>query len=320
MNLDPSHAETVVPTSGLSNEPSTPRKIFFGPNGLRAGWRLLIFVSMLFGLQYLILQKALPRIPVVAHFLAEVRADGVLTPQFQLVIELAAFAIIFLTTAIMGRIEKRPFGVYGIPRNGAFGKFFWQGVLFGFAYETFEMVAIWACGGYSFGTLALSGMALVKYAVLWAMVFLLVGFVEEFTFRGYAQYTLGSGIGFWPAAIVLSAAFGAVHLGNKGEGWLGAVSIAIYALIACVTIRRTGNLWFTIGFHAAGDYFETFLYSTPISGLQARGHLLNASFHGPLWLTGGAIGPEASVFAFILFAIAFLVFNHMYPAKRAVVS
>ncbi len=40
---------------------------------------------------------------------------------------------------------------------------------------------------------------------------------EEFLFRGYAQFTLATGIGFWPAATALSAAFGAVHLHNSGE-------------------------------------------------------------------------------------------------------
>src|ERR1700720_4076417 len=88
-------------------------------------------------------------------------------------------------------------------------------------------------------------------------------------------------------------------------------------MLGCMMLRRTGNLWFMVGFHAASDYAETFIYSTPDSGLLARGHLLNSTFHGPRWLTGGTIGPEGSVFAFVVFAIFFLAFSRIYAAKAA---
>jgi len=45
-------------------------------------------------------------------------------------------------------------------------------------------------------------------------VFLLVGLFEEFLLRGYTQFTLARGIGFWLAAVLLSTAFGASHLKN----------------------------------------------------------------------------------------------------------
>jgi hypothetical protein len=50
------------------------------------------------------------------------------------------------------------------------------------------------------------------------------------------------------------------------------------------------------------------------------GHLLNSSFHGPIWLTGGSVGPEGSVFVFILIALLWVAFDRMYPdTKYAVV-
>ncbi|HYA89397.1 MAG TPA: CPBP family intramembrane glutamic endopeptidase, partial [archaeon] len=170
---------------------------------------------------------------------------------------------------------------------------------------------------FTFGSLALAGFALVKYAVLWAISFVLVGLFEEFLFRGYVQYTLGSGIGFWPSAILISAIFGATHLTNPGEGWVGALSVFTFGIFACLTLQRTGNLWFAVGFHAAGDYAETFIYSTPDSGLLAKGHLLNSSFHGPNWLTGGTIGPEGSAIDFVVFALAFVAFVLLYPPKKS---
>lgn len=170
--------------------------------------------------------------------------------------------------------------------------------------------------GFSFGYLVLPSYRIPYDAFLWALVFIAVGLSEEFTFRGYALYTVTHGLGFWPAALVLSAAFGAVHLGNPGEDWAGALAAGLIGLFFCFTVRRTGTLWFAIGLHAMWDYAESFLYSVPNSALVAKGHLLHSSFHGPRWLTGGSVGPEGSIFVFAVIGILFLVFHLAYPEAR----
>jgi membrane protease YdiL (CAAX protease family) len=289
-------------------------KIFIGSNGIRAGWRLALFLVFLVGLQLLLVQFGLRKIPT-ARAIARSSTAGTLTAQFQIMIEGAGIIVLFLATAIMSRIERRPFGAYGIPLQNAFGRTFWQGVLAGLAFESIEMLVMSALGGFSFGTLALAGGELIKFAALWAIAFLFVGVLEEFLFRGYAQFTLGTGIGFWPAAILMSILFGAVHISNPGEGWVGALSVALFGLFACFTLRRTGSLWFAIGFHAATDYAESFIFSAPDSGLLAEGHLLASRFHGPRWLTGGTVGPEGSALDFALFILLFVAFAKFYPAK-----
>ena len=277
-------------------------------------------VALCAAFQFLIIQRVLRLIPGFAAVFKAAQSGAPLSPYFLLIFESAGILMVCLSALIMSRMEKRPFGVYGIPLQGAFGKLFWQGCIWGLAFETLGILAIFAFDGFTVGTLALAGTALVRYAVLWAIGFVLVGIFEEFLFRGYAQFTLGSGIGFWPSAVLLSAAFGAAHLGNSGEGWVGALSVFCFGMFACFTLRRTGNLWFAIGFHAAGDYAETFIYSVPDSGQTAIGHLLNSSLHGPSWLAGGTIGPEGSVMAFVMFVIAFAAFNWAYPPKKITTS
>ncbi|MGH7185238.1 MAG: lysostaphin resistance A-like protein, partial [Pseudomonadota bacterium] len=129
-------------------------------------------------------------------------------------------------------------------------------------------------------------------------------------------YTLAAGIGFWPTAAILSALFGAVHLGNKGEGWAGALGAATIGLFFCLTLRRTGNLWFAVGMHASFNWGQTFLFSVPNSGMTPQGHLSNAELHGPRWLTGGTVGPEGSVFCFLTMALLFVLFLRFYPAGK----
>jgi membrane protease YdiL (CAAX protease family) len=224
----------------------------------------------------------------------------------------------FLAAGIMSMLEDRRFGTYGLPRAGAFrGKFF-LGAVWGIAMISAIIFLIRAFGGFSFGDLALRGSKLWGYAALWGFVFILVGIFEEFLFRGYAQFTLATGIGFWPAATLLSAGFGAVHLHNAGEDKVGALSVFVIGMFFCLTLWRTGNLWFAVGLHAAFDWGETFLYSVPDSGLVAPGHLLNSSLHGAAWLTGGMVGPEGSVMSFVVVGLTAVIFILVYPAKKVV--
>ena len=168
--------------------PSAPiRKIFFGQDGLRAGWRFLIFVLLLVGC-VTVIRLGLRQIPPVRRLLEQAQ-NGTVTPTFELVFEPALIAGLFLATFVMAKIEKRSLWAYGLPLKGAFGKLFWQGAVWGLAMVSVETFAIYALHGFSFGSLALSGFALLKYALAWALGFLFVGIFEEFSFRGYAQVT-----------------------------------------------------------------------------------------------------------------------------------
>lgn len=301
-------------TTSVISSRSRMQKVFYGPSGIRAGWRLLIFVLLL-TIWRVATRQAIRLLPAL-HRIASHAIQGTITPDFALIFESAGILALCLATFIMARIERRSLWSYGLSLSGAFGKRFWQGALWGLTLVSLEILGIFALHGFSFGGFALSGLALAKYAMLWALAFLLVGIFEEFLFRGYAQFTLSEGISFWPAALFLSAIFGALHLGNSGENWVGALSVMLFGLFACFTLRRTGTLWFAIGLHAAGDYAETFIYSVPDSGVLATGHLLNSSFHGPRWLTGGTIGPEGSVLDFAAFLLSFVIFAWLYPVSK----
>jgi membrane protease YdiL (CAAX protease family) len=126
------------------------------------------------------------------------------------------------------------------------------------------------------------------------------------------------GIGFWPAAILLSLLFGRVHLDNPGEGWVGAAGVVMIGLIFAFVLRRTGNLWLAVGWHASFDFGETFLYSVPNSGIVFEGHLSNASLlQGKAWLTGGTVGPEGSIFSFLTMGILAIAIHFLFPAKKS---
>ena len=285
------------------------KAILWNERELRAGWRLLIYLLLFVGFA-----SAGIYLTILFHFPQVMRAS--ITAPAMLIQEGVGALAAMAAAAIMGVLERRGFGLYGLPGAGISGEPFWKGVVWGIAMITAMIFLIRALGGFSFGGMALQGGAVWRYALLWALVFVCVGFFEEFLFRGYTQFTLASGIEFWPAATMLSATFGALHLGNGGEDKIGAVSVFVMGMFLCLTLRRTGNLWFAVGLHAAFDWGETFLFSVPNSGIVAPGHLLNASFHGPAWLTGGTVGPEGSVMAFIVIALTAVIFSRVYPARE----
>jgi len=224
--------------------------------------------------------------------------------------------VAFLPALVMARIEKRNFGAYGLPSAQAFGRRFFAGLLWGFSALTVLLCVLRVNGSFYFGSAEIHGARAAKFALFWAAVVILVGFFEEFFFRGYTLFTLTRGIGFWPSAVLLSILFGLAHSGNPGESWRGVVSVGLMGLFCCFTLLRTGTLWFAVGFHAAWDWGEIYFYGAPNSGTAATGHLLNSSFHGPAWLTGGSVGPEGSVLAYVLIGLAFLVFHLAFPARE----
>ncbi|HEV2420650.1 MAG TPA: type II CAAX endopeptidase family protein [Candidatus Acidoferrales bacterium] len=291
--------------------------IFVAPQGIRAGWRWLIFLAILFVCTGLLV------VACVAAGLLKLPAPGAPTPpslftaSAVLIQEITLVIAMVVAAFIMSKIEKRPMGQYGLPRRQAFGKLFWQGVVWGFVAITACLMLIATLHGVSLSTQALSGGVLLRYAAAWGAVFVLTGFAEEFIFRGYSQFTLTTGMGFWPAAIILSVLFGCIHLGNPGESLPGALSAGLIGFFCCFTLRRTGTIWFAVGLHAAWDYGQTFFYGVPDSGLAAPGHFLNSSFHGPLWLTGGTVGPEASLLCFVVIALLFFAFHFSYPAHSS---
>lgn len=65
-------------------------------------------------------------------------------------------------------------------------------------------------------------------------------------------------------------------------------------LVFCLFLRRTGNLWFPIGFHTSFNWAQVYFYGVPASGVSVPGHLFDSSFSGPASLTGGTVGPEGS--------------------------
>jgi len=281
--------------------------IFIGPGGLRAGWRLVLYVVLWFATA------------AIAGTIARLfGSQGVgktptqLTPSGLSFLEGALLFYSVVAAWVMSKIEGRAFGQYGLPWKGAFGRDFWVGTGWGFLATSSTVLTILAFGGASIGGASIHGMTIITSFASWTLTFVLVGLSEEFTFRGYPLFTLTSGTRFWPSAILLSILFALAHTGNAGENIFGLVSVVLFGLLFCLFLRRTGNLWFAVGFHMGYDWGQTFFFGVPDSGLLPYHNLFSTVFHGARWLTGGSVGPEASVLTPIILLIVGVVFSLRY--------
>lgn len=284
-------------------------RFFYGPHEMRAGWRLLIFFAIL----SVLFAVAATALRLLGHHRTPSKA---LDPQITLFAEGLPLLLVLIAAWAMGKLEGHSLAAYGLPGRRAFGARFWQGAIVGFAAISALLGAMRLAGVFHLAGTALHGAESWKYAALWAAVFLVVGLFEEFSFRGYVLFTLTTGITFWPAAILMSLLFGYVHHSNSGETWVGAFAAGLVGFLFCLLLRRTGDLWMPIGFHASWDWGETYFYGVPDSGQLATGHLFNATFSGPQWLTGGTVGPEGSYLVIVLLGLLLIIFALVFRQSR----
>jgi membrane protease YdiL (CAAX protease family) len=286
----------------LSNQPPGPSSsnIFQNEHGLRAGWRLLIFIAIFLFLQ--LLTGIIVFIALKGDMQKINRAHP--TPGFLFTNEFLTFAWVVLATWIMSRIERRPMGEYGLPlQKTALFRFVRGYVFWGFLPLTVLLLSMRTFHAFYFGTLALHGTSILYWAAVWWLLFLFVGLSEEYLLRGYALYTLADGIGFWPASVVLAALFALGHSFNSGETRIGVVMTGLFAIFASLLLWRTGNLWLAVGSHAGWDWAQSYFYGVGDSGLQFPGHLLSPHLAGPDWLSGGSVGPEGSALALLILTL-----------------
>ncbi len=273
----------------------------FGAEGLRAVWGILLFLALCEGLSYCVVGLLVPsRFAKVA----------VVPPSVVFLSEGTLLVCVALATWLMARIERRPVTDYGLRPQGALRNFC-AGLAWGVALLSLLVLLLRSDGVLVFDARLLFGGTVLHYGLVWLAGFLLVGLLEEIFNRGYLQFTLTRGLsalyrwmfgprhanalGFWTAAFALSYVFGASHGGNPGESPMGLLFAGLAGFLFCFSLWRTGSLWWAIGFHAAWDWAQSFLYGVPDSGMMVQGHLFATHIAGRTWLSGGTTGPEGSL-------------------------
>ena len=137
-------------------------------------------------------------------------------------------------------------------------------------------------------------------ALIWLQAGLFAGFVEEVISRGIVFRFLEEFAGSWAALLISSLFFGFMHADNEGATWFSSVAISLEAgILLGAAYMYTRNLWLAIGLHAGWNVVQGYFWDVPVSGFQVDG-LVEAELSGPVLLSGGAFGLEASIIALII--------------------
>lgn len=311
-------APSGLPLPPGSREVAQPlvTRIFFGADGLRAGWSLLLYAILLTVLTSL--AQALAADLQGPH---NPYPRAVLTVRRALVDEYFDVAAVALATLAMAAIERRRFAEFGLAAKQGLWRFA-AGMVWGVVFLSALILILRASGLLVFDGRQLSTSSAVRFGLLWLIAFVGVSLFEETFFRGYLLFTLSRGLagiyrllgarsfdtlGFWTAAVIVSFGFGLVHLTNNGESRMGIFAAGLVGIVFCLSLWRTGSLWWAIGFHAAWDWAESYLYGVADSGNITEGHLLTTHAQGPALLSGGLTGPEGSIWVLPVLLGAFVV-------------
>jgi hypothetical protein len=117
---------------------------------------------------------------------------------------------------------------------------------------------------------------------------------EEIVSRGVLYRIVEQRFGSWAALIVSALVFGGLHAWNPNATPWSCLAIAIEAgLLLGIVYTLTRSLYVCMGLHAGWNFLQGPVLGIPVSGFDLHG-LLRATLHGPVWLSGGAFGAEAS--------------------------
>lgn len=181
-----------------------------------------------------------------------------------------------------------------LERKGA-AKELGTGAFIGIAFVGVVVALLWLLGAYELtagqpGWLTLAPAAAAATAA----------FMEELAVRGIFFRIIESRVGSWLALALSAVAFGAMHAGNPGASIASIAALALSAgLVLGAAFIATRRLWLPIGIHFGVNLAQGALLGLPVSG-QSEPGAFSSHLKGPVLLTGGAFGMEASIFVPIL--------------------
>jgi len=285
----PSNHDPLPPVeSPLTLQPATPepafmQRVFIGSNGLRAGWSIALFMIL-----FALIEGAMGFLVSRLHLSS--RSDH-FTVRTAFIGELVSVVALIAAAWIVALIERRSPMDFSLNGPGRVAKLF-SGAAAGFLALSILVGGLWSGGWLHFGPIALSGSSIAKYAVLWAITFLLVGFFEEGLFRCYLQFTLTRGINFWWALGLQAVICASLVLRAKGSAAWGVYAIVLLGLLPCLILHLKRNphsgfwqsAWVTstlFGFVHVGNNGENWI------GIFAAA-TIGFVFCVSIWLTGSA--------------------------------
>ena len=237
-------------------------------------------------------------------YCAEFLANTVASPLyrhhwrlFELIFRCTFLALLLggftLLIVVADAYVSSPLAYMGLDRRQPWLRDTALGALIGIVIVAFAAVAIAIFGTLRF-SVTLTPRAFGRLG-LELIILLAAALAEEVSFRGYPFQRMVDAIGAVPAVIVVSGLFGAVHWSNPSSSTWSIINTAVVGVLLSVAYLRTRALWVPWGLHFGWNFALGVLFGLPVSGLDEFAVIVHGKARGPVWLTGGPYGIEASI-------------------------
>lgn len=275
------------------------KEIFVNPelNYLRAGWRIAIFLLITTACTIGIESPIIWLFKKVPNF------------NFQTLGTIIGYlAITFAGWLMLRFIDKRPFISIGLSLKADGGKQLFQGIILGSGMMTMIFVIEYSMGivHIEFRDITAQQGVLIFFNSL--LLYIAVGYGEEFLFRGYVFQTFVEGTNKVIATLTIALLFAFAHSKNPNVSLFGLINVGLAGIWLSIAYFKTKALWLSIGLHISWNFFQGYVYSFPVSGTTSdKEQIGKAIVSGPEWFTGGAFGPEGGALATLMLIAGIMV-------------
>ena len=133
---------------------------------------------------------------------------------------------------------------------------------------------------------------------------------EELLLRGYIFAVLRESIGWRWTLIATSVAFGLLHMSNPGAEAESVLLVVLAGFFLGSVLLATGSLYAAITVHFAWNWVMAAGLHSPVSGIAIVAPDYRVVDSGPDWLTGGSWGPEGGLAAALsMFAVIIYIYG-----------
>lgn len=226
---------------------------------------------------------------------------------FRLLWMLLLFGVFIWMLTVGDHIEEHRIAAQGLPRVRGWLKHFVLGLVIGGVLTALTVVPI-----HFWGHLLTRRLITVHLLPNIGAVMLMLfcgALAEELVFRGYPFQRLEQAIGATWAVLAMSLLYGALHLLNPYASRWGAANSVLIGVLLSMACLRTKALWLPWGIHVGWNLTLGFVIGMPVSGFRVFNLWLYSDAHGPLWLTGGEYGTEASASATVVLVLGILLIS-----------
>lgn len=221
----------------------------------------------------------------------------------------AQIATFIAGLAFAAKVEGKQMQDYGIiwsktdPRNMA------TGLALGIVTFILVSAPIYFTGAYKLNNTSYSW----KKIMIQLVVFIGVGFIEEYFCRGFLQHQLLR-FGPYVALIATAIIFSLLHLSNPGMTLMAFVNLVLAACFMGSVMYAFNSIHAAIGVHITWNWVQGSIFGIPVSGTTSSGYFLTTVVGKNDLVTGGRFGAEASISCTAVLLILTVVL--LFIAKR----